>query len=266
MASSFNSADVDGDWILARGLHIENIDPNDPDWTFDWWERIVVFHRSTSGEWQMVQTLADEYLIFNSDEHFAARHDLALENGIAAFSTNSGLHIFELVSGTWVSRSIVGAPQFPPVDLDFDGVTLLASDGFVFDGGDGVHASVGWALGSAGRAHRPGRMRGVLPAANVAVSGSRALVFEDGPFTSTPNDQVRVFERSGGAWQPGPTLSATAATADIRRTVRSCTCLARRCGDGRRQRHPFVPARPIRICLRRQDSAADQGARSAFCT
>ena len=31
----FNSADVDGDWILARGLHRENIDPNDPDWTFD---------------------------------------------------------------------------------------------------------------------------------------------------------------------------------------------------------------------------------------
>lgn len=43
------------------------------------------------------QTLADEYLIFNSDEHFAAPHDLVLENGIAAFSTNSGFHIFELV-------------------------------------------------------------------------------------------------------------------------------------------------------------------------
>ena len=35
------------------------------------------------------QTLADEYLIFNSDEHFAAPHGLVLENGIAAFSTNS---------------------------------------------------------------------------------------------------------------------------------------------------------------------------------
>ena len=56
---------MDGDWILARGLHRENIDPRDPDWTFDWWEKIVLFHRSPSGEWQMVRTLADEYLIFN---------------------------------------------------------------------------------------------------------------------------------------------------------------------------------------------------------
>ena len=201
----FNSVDVDGDWILARGLHRENIDPNDPDWTFDWWERIVVFHRSTSGAWQIVQTLADEYLIFNSDEHSAARHDLTLQNGIAAFSTNSGLHIFELVSGTWVSRSIVGAPQSPPVDLDFDGVTLLASEDSCSTAAtaytrqlDGRWAARGELIGEAECQeffHR-----------DVAVSGSRALVFEDGPYTSTPNDHVRVFERSGGAWQPGPTL------------------------------------------------------------
>ena len=124
----FAQADVDGDWILARGLYKTNVDPNDPDWNFDWFEKIVLFHRASSGEWQMVQTLADEYLIFNSDEHFADPHDLVLENGVAAFSTNSGLHIFELVSGTWVSRSVVGASQQPPADLDFDGITLLASD------------------------------------------------------------------------------------------------------------------------------------------
>src|SRR3954470_11710300 len=83
----FSQADVDGDWILARGLYRKNIDPDDPAWSFDWWEKIVIFHRASSGEWQLTQTLADEYLIFNSDEHFADPHDLALENGVAAFST-----------------------------------------------------------------------------------------------------------------------------------------------------------------------------------
>jgi len=125
----FEQADVDGDWILARGLYTTNVDPNDPNWSFDWWEKVVLFHRAASGEWQLVQTLADEYLIFNSDEHFADPHDLVLKNGVAAFSTNSGLHIFELVSGAWVSRSAVGAAAHPPENLDFDGITLLASDG-----------------------------------------------------------------------------------------------------------------------------------------
>ena len=194
---SFGQADVDGDWILARGLHQENIDPNDPFWNFDWWERIVLFHRSPSGEWQMVQTLADEYLIFNSDEHFAEPHDLVLENGIAAFSTNSGLHIFELVSGTWVSRSIVGAPQSFPFDLDFDGVTLLASDGSC------ATAATAYTRQSNGSWAAQGELisQAVCDesfARELAVSGSRALVFEDG--------QVREFQRSGGAWLPGPTL------------------------------------------------------------
>ncbi len=197
---------MDGDWILARGLHRENIDPRDPDWTFDWWEKIVLFHRSPSGEWQMVRTLADEYLIFNSDEHSAAPHDLVLENGIAAFSTNSGLHIFELVSGTWVSRSIVGAPQYPPVDLAFDGVTLLASDGSCST------AATAYTRQSNGSWAAQGELIGQAECEEfmqrqLAVSGSRALVFEDGPTTSTTrNDRVREFERSGGAWQPGPTL------------------------------------------------------------
>ena len=258
---AFDAADVDGDWILARGLHEENIDPNDV-FTFDWWERIVLFHRSPSGEWQMVQTLADEYLIFNSDEHFADRHDQVLENGIAAFSTNSGLHIFELVSGAWVSRSIVAAPQSPPVDLDFDGVTLLASDGSCSTAAtaylrqsDGSWAPQGELIGQAECQEFFRR--------EMAVSGSRALVLEDGPFSSSPNDQVRVYERGGGAWQPGATLPL-APTPDV--SFRSCARLARRCGHGRRQRHQCVPARPIRICLRRQDSAADLGPRAAFCT
>jgi hypothetical protein len=56
----------------------------------------VAFHRTTSGEWQLAQTLADEYVIFNSDEHFADPRDLELKNGVVAFSTNSGLHVFEL--------------------------------------------------------------------------------------------------------------------------------------------------------------------------
>jgi len=203
---TFDAADVDGDWILARGLHIENIDPNDPNWTFDWWERIVLFHRSPSGEWQMVQTLADEYLIFNSDEHFAAPHDLVLENGIAAFSTNSGLHIFELVSGTWVSRGIVGAPQSPPVNLEFDGVTLLASDGSCSTAATAYTRQSNGSWAPQGELIGQGACDEFFPR-ELAVSGARALVFEDGPSTpSSPNDQVRVFERSGGAWQPLTTL------------------------------------------------------------
>jgi hypothetical protein len=201
----FEQADVDGDWILARGLYTTNIDPNDPDWTFDWWEKVVVFHRAASGEWQMVQTLADEYLIFNSDEHFAEPHDLVLENGVAAFSTNSGLHIFELVAGTWVSRSVVGAAAHPPVNLDFDGITLLASDGSCSTAATAFtrQANGSWAA--------QGDLLGLAECdeffrRELAVSGSRALVFEDGPYTSTPNDQVRVFERSGGAWMPGSIL------------------------------------------------------------
>jgi hypothetical protein len=125
----FSQADVDGDWILARGTYKRNIDPNDPDWSFDWWEKVVLFHRSASGEWQLVQTLADEYLIFNSDEHFADPHGLVLASGIAAFSTNSGLHIFELVSGAWVPRSVTPAPLTPPFELELASGTLLASDG-----------------------------------------------------------------------------------------------------------------------------------------
>ena len=202
---SFIQADVDGDWILARGLYITNIDPNDPDWTFDWWERFVVFHRSPAGAWQQVQTLADEYLIFNSDEHFAAPHDLVLQNGIAAFSTNSGFHIFELVSGAWVPRSVVGTPPSPPVDLDFDGITLLASDGSCST------AATAYTRQSNGSWAAQGELIGQAECdeffqRELSVRGPRALVFEDGPFTSAPNDQVRVFERSGGAWQPGMTL------------------------------------------------------------
>jgi hypothetical protein len=199
------SADVDGDWILAVGYHRENVDPNDPDYTFDIWERIVVFHRSASGQWQMVQTLADEYLIFNSDEHPPPAHDLVLENGVAAFSTNSGLHVFERVSGTWVPRSVIGAPQSSPVDLEFDGVTLLASDGSC------ATAATAYTRQSNGSWAAQGELIGQPQCdeffqRRMAVSGSRALVFEDGPWNSTPNDQVRVFERSGGAWLPVTTL------------------------------------------------------------
>ena len=202
----FDNADVDGDWILARGLHMENIDPSDPNWTFDWWEKLVLFHRSSSGEWQMVQTLADEYLIFNSDEHPAPVHDLVLKNGIAAFSTNSGLHIFELVSGTWVARSVVGATQTPPVDLEFDGVTLLASDGSCSP------AATAYTRQSNGNWAAQGELVGQSECEEyfqrkLAIDGSRALVFEDNPNTqSSGNDDVREFVRSGGAWLPGNTL------------------------------------------------------------
>lgn len=201
----FQQADVDRDWILARGFYKKNIDPNDPDWSFDWWEKIVLFHRASSGEWQLVQTLADEYLIFNSDEHFPEPHDLVLENGVAAFSTNSGLHIFELVSGTWVSRNVVGASGQSTVDLDFDGVTLLASDGSCST------AARAFARQANGSWQAQGDLVGQAACdeyfrRELAVSGSRALVFEDGPYTSTPNDEVRVFERSGGVWLPGSTL------------------------------------------------------------
>jgi hypothetical protein len=201
----FTQADVDGDWILARGLYITNIDPNDPNWSFDYWEKIVVFHRTSSGEWRQVQTLADEYLIFNSDEHFPDPHDLVLKNGVAAFSTNSGLHIFELVSGTWVVRSVVGAAEHPPTDLDFDGITLLASDGSCATAAKAFtrQANGSWAA--------QGELTGMSECdeyfrRELAVSGPRALVFEDHPYTSTPNDDVRVFERSGSAWLPGETL------------------------------------------------------------
>jgi len=201
----FYQTDVEGDWILARGLYKTNIDPNDPDWNFDWWEKVVLFHRASSGEWQLVQTLSDEYLIFNSDEHSGDPHDLELENGVAAFSTNSGLHIFELASDTWVSRSVVGASAQPPTDLDFDGITLLASDGSCSTAAkaftrqpNGSWAAQGELIGQPECAEFFRR--------ELAVSGSRALVFEDGPYNSTPNDQVRVFERSGGAWLPSTTL------------------------------------------------------------
>ena len=203
----FQHADVDGDWILARGHYRKNINPEDPGYDFDIWEKIVVFRRASSGEWQQVQTLADEYLIFNSDEHYPDPHDLVLQNGVAAFSTNSGLHIFERVSGTWVPRSVVGAAQHPPVDLEFDGITLLASDGSCATAATAFtrQANGSWAAQGEliGQAQCEEYFR-----RGMAVSGSRALVFEDGPYTTTPNDQVRVFERSGGAWLPGTTLPA----------------------------------------------------------
>jgi hypothetical protein len=207
----FEQADVDGDWILARGLYITNVDPSDPNWNFDWWEKVVLFHRAASGEWQLVQTLADEYLIFNSDEHFADPHDLVLKNGTAAFSTNSGLHIYELVSGVWVARSVVGATAHPPEELDFDGITLLASDGSCETAAKAFtrQADGSWAAQS--------DLVG-LPACDeyfrrsLAVSGSRALVFEDGPSDSTPNEAVREFQRSGTAWLPGDTLPRPSTT------------------------------------------------------
>jgi hypothetical protein len=202
---AFQHADVYGDWILARGIYITNIDPNDPDWTFDWWEKVVVFHRAASGEWQLVQTLADEYLIFNSDEHFANPHDIVIDNNVAAFSTNSGLHVFELVSGTWVPRSVTGASPSPPFDLDFDGYTLLAWDGTC------ATAAKAFTRQTDGSWAAQGELVGMTECEEylrrqLAVSGARALVFEDGPFTSHANDAVRVFERSGGAWLPGDTL------------------------------------------------------------
>jgi hypothetical protein len=201
----FEQADVQGDWILARGLYTTNVDPSDPNWNFDWWEKVVLFHRAASGEWQLVQTLADEYLIFNSDEHFADPHDLVLKNGVAAFSTNSGLHIYELVSGAWVSRSVVGAAEHPPVNLDFDGITLLASDGSCATAAKAFtrQANGSWAAQSEliGMAECDEYFRREL-----AVSGARALVFEDGPYNPTPNDRVREFQRSGSAWLPGDTL------------------------------------------------------------
>jgi hypothetical protein len=202
----FEQADVDGDWILARGLYRKNIDPNDPQWSFDWWEKVVLFHRATSGQWQVVQTLADEYLIFNSDEHSPDPHDLALENGVAAFSTNSGLHIFELVSGSWVSRSIVGAQQHPPIKLEFDGVTLLAADGSCST------AATAYTRQADGRWAASGDLVGLseceeFPRPKMAVWGARALVGEHGPVVGgTRDEQVREFERSAGAWLPGMTL------------------------------------------------------------
>jgi hypothetical protein len=210
----FEQADVDGDWILARGLYTTNVDPNDPNWSFDWWEKVVLFHRAASGEWQLVQTLADEYLIYNSDEHFADPHDLVLKNGVAAFSTNSGLHMFELVSGAWVPRSVVGAAAHPPVNLDFDGITLLASDGSC------ETAATAFTRQPDGSWAAQGDLAG-LPACDeyfrreLAVSGSRALVFEDGPYDSTPNDRVREFQRSGSAWLPGDTLPPPPASAGL---------------------------------------------------
>jgi hypothetical protein len=202
----FQQADVDGDWILARGLYITNIDPNDPDWSFDWWEKIVLFHRTAAGEWQLVQTLADEYLIFNSDEHFADPHDLVLENGVAAFSTNSGMRVFELASGTWVPRTLVGAPVRPPVDLDFDGITLLASDGSCSTAATAFTRQANGSWAAQGELIGHGECDEYFRR-EMAVSGPRALVFEDGPWQSgSENDRVRVFERSGGAWLPGMTL------------------------------------------------------------
>jgi hypothetical protein len=201
----FTQADVQGDWILARGLYMTNIDPNDPNWSFDWWEKVVLFHRAPSGDWQLVQTLADEYLIFNSDEHFADPHDLALENGVAAFSTNSGLHIFRFASGAWVPRTVVGASEHPPEELDFDGTTLLASDGSCSTAAKAFtrQANGNWAVQGelVGMAECEEHFRREL-----AVSGARALVLEDGLSPSTPNYQVREFERSGEAWLPGNTF------------------------------------------------------------
>ena len=202
---SFTQADVQGDWILARGLYMTNIDPNDPNWSFDWWEKVVLFHRAPSGDWQLVQTLADEYLIFNSDEHFADPHDLVLENGVAAFSTNSGLHIFHLSSGVWVRRSVVGASEHPPEDLDFDGITLLASDGSCSP------AATAFTRRADGRWAAQGELVGMTECEEffrreLSVSGARALVLETGPTDPTAIYRVRVFERSGSAWLPGNTL------------------------------------------------------------
>jgi hypothetical protein len=202
----FAQADVDGDWILARGLYKTNIDPNEPDWNFDWWEKIVVFHRMPSGEWQLVQTLADEYLIFNSDDDFADPHDLVLANGVAAFSTNSGLRIFELVAGTWVPRNVVGAATRPPVDLDFDGITLLASDGSCSTAATAFTRQADGSWAAQGDLIGHGECNEFFWR-EMAVRGPRALVFEDGPWEpGSENDRIRVFERSGSAWLPGTTL------------------------------------------------------------
>ena len=197
---------VEGDWILARAHYRTNVNPDDPEYDFDIWEKVVLFHRTTFGEWQLVQTLADEYLIFNSDEHYPDPHDLVLANGVAAFSTNSGLHIFERVAGSWVPRPVVGASQQEPVDLAFDGTTLLASDGSC-----ATAAKVFTRQANGSWAAAQGELVGLAECEEyfrreLAVSGSRALVFEDAPFNGTPNDHVRVFERSGGAWLPGATL------------------------------------------------------------
>ena len=201
----FEQVDVDGDWILARGLYITNVDPNDPDWSFDYWEKVVVFRRASSGEWQLVQTLADEYLIFNSDEHFADPHDLVLQNGIAAFSTNSGLHIFELVGGTWVRRDVIGATPGEPHDLDFDGTTLLASDGSCST------AARAFTRQTNGSWAAQGDLAGLTECdeyfrRDLAVSGARVLVLEDVANSPPTQDRVRVFARSGNAWLPGNTL------------------------------------------------------------
>jgi hypothetical protein len=202
----FTQADVYGDWILARGLYMTNIDPNDPNWSFDWWEKVVLFHRAPSGDWQLVQTLADEYLIFNSDEHYPDPHDLVLKNGVAAFSTNTGLRIFHLSSGVWVPRTVVGASDHPPEDLDFDGTTLLASDGSCSP------AAKAFTRQADGRWVAQSELVGMTVCEEffrreLAVSGTRALVLEDGPNDPTTfNYQVRVFERSGTAWLPGNTL------------------------------------------------------------
>lgn len=201
----FTQADVDGDWIVARGTYITNVDPNDPDWSYDYYEKVVVFHRSSSGEWQLTQTLADEYVIFNSDEHFANPRDLVLENGVAAFSTNSGLHIFELVGSTWVPRSVVNAPPGSPFDLAFDGTTLLAWNGACSPAATAFTRQSGgsWAAtGELGGNYQCSEDEDAYIERSLAVSGSRALVYETGAtLPGSENDRVHVFERAGGAWQ-----------------------------------------------------------------
>lgn len=199
-------AALDGDWIVASMLHRVNIDPNDPDWTFDWWEKIVVFHRTPAGQWQIVQTLADEYAIYNNDDERIPHHDVAMKNGVLAFATNSGLQIHELVSGVWVPKPVVGAPPEVPFELDFDGATLLA--------GSETCSTVATAYSrqADGTWVANGQLAG-LPECDeffyrdFAVNTPRALVYEDVPNAfGSQNDRVRVFNFSGGAWQPGPLL------------------------------------------------------------
>ncbi|HEX6397789.1 MAG TPA: hypothetical protein VFZ95_10220 [Steroidobacteraceae bacterium] len=198
-------AAVQGDWIIASMLHQVKFDPGDPESDFEWWEKIALFRRSTSGDWQMVQTLADEFSLGNSDEHEPPTHEVAMQNDVLAFSTRSGLQIFELVSGSWVRRTVTGAPPGAPLKLAFDGVTLLASSESCETAATAYSRQANGSWAASGQLIGTGQCDEFFQREQ-AVSRQRALVFEDGPNTGTLNNQVRVFTLSGGAWQPGATL------------------------------------------------------------
>lgn len=111
---------IDGDWLIMTAARVEEPFPGDRQFL----QGAFLFNRNTGGEWEYVRLLEDHAGVLD-DREVAIR--VAMNNGLAAITVPSGIHVYELRSNDWVQVPAQGSSG--GYTLEIDAGTILASDG-----------------------------------------------------------------------------------------------------------------------------------------